>query len=92
MIPFAKAHACGNDFLLVTEEAAGGHDLAALTRQLCLRNTGVGADGVEYFRWTGERAGTIRLYNADGSVAEISGNGTRCVAAWMAEERGLEPG
>ncbi len=90
MIPFTKAHACGNDFLIVTEEAAAGHDPAALTRRLCDRHTGVGADGIEFFAWKNEsgpgpRSGRIRLYNADGSIAEISGNGTRCVAAWMAD-------
>ena len=92
MIPFSKAHACGNDFLIVTEEAAAHCDWAELTRRLCARNTGIGADGIEFFRWTGERAGRIRLHNADGSIAEISGNGTRCVAAWMARERGFQPG
>ena len=95
MIPFTKAHACGNDFLIVTEEAAqsaAGDDWAALTRRLCARNTGVGADGVEFFAWTGAKSGRIRLHNADGSLAEISGNGTRCVAAWMAEALGSQPG
>ncbi len=92
MIPFAKAHACGNDFLIVTEDAAAEHDWAELTRQLCARNTGIGADGVEFFAWTGPRSGRLRLHNADGSIAEISGNGTRCVAAWMAEERGFKAG
>ena len=84
MIPFTKAHACGNDFLIVAEDDARDHDLPELTRRLCARNTGVGADGVEFFRWTGLCAGHITLHNADGSHAEISGNGTRCVAAWMA--------
>jgi len=83
LIPFSKGHACGNDFLIVTEDAASGHDRAELSRTLCARNTGVGADGVEYFAWTGSKSGRIRLHNADGSIAEISGNGTRCVAAWM---------
>ena len=97
MIPFTKAHACGNDFLIVTEEAVAGHELAELTRRLCARNTGVGADGVEYFAWkiagpSKAGAGRIRLYNADGSIAEISGNGTRCVAAWMAEQLDLQSG
>jgi diaminopimelate epimerase len=84
LIPFTKSHACGNDFLIVTEDDARGHDPAELARRLCARNTGVGADGVEYFQWTGICAGRAALYNADGSTAEISGNGTRCVAAWMA--------
>ena len=92
MIPFTKAHACGNDFLIVTEEAAANHDRVNLTRRLCDRHTGIGADGIEFFAWTGERAGRIRLHNADGSIAEISGNGTRCVAAWMARESGFKPG
>ena len=97
MIPFTKAHACGNDFLIVTEEAAAGHDPAALTRRLCRRNTGIGADGVEFFAWENEsgpgpRSGRVRLHNADGSIAEISGNGTRCVAAWMAESLSSKPG
>ena len=92
MIPFTKAHACGNDFLIVTEEVAGGVDRAELTRQLCARNTGIGADGVEFFAWTGPRSGRIRLHNTDGSIAEISGNGTRCVAAWMAEALGSQAG
>ena len=92
MIEFTKAHACGNDFLIVTEEAAKGQDWAELTRRLCARNTGVGADGVEFFAWTGPQAGRIRLHNADGSIAEISGNGTRCVAAWMAATLDAQPG
>ncbi len=92
MIPFTKAHACGNDFLVVTEEAAAGQDWAALTRRLCARSTSVGADGIEFFRWTGPCSGAIRLHNADGSIAEISGNGTRCVAAWMAEALGAQAG
>jgi diaminopimelate epimerase len=92
LIPFTKAHACGNDFLIVVEEAAAGHDPAALTRRLCQRNTGIGADGIEFFTWTGPKTSRVRLYNADGSIAEISGNGTRCVAAWMAESLASPPG
>jgi diaminopimelate epimerase len=92
LIPFTKAHACGNDFLIVTEDAAAAYDWANLTRRLCARNTGIGADGIEFFAWTGPKSGRIRLHNADGSIAEISGNGTRCVAAWMALEHGFQPG
>jgi diaminopimelate epimerase len=93
LIPYTKAHACGNDFLIVPEDAAqSAGDLAALTRRLCARTTGIGADGVEYFTWTGKASGRIHLRNADGSTAEISGNGTRCVGAWMAAERNAQPG
>jgi diaminopimelate epimerase len=92
LISFTKAHACGNDFLVISEEAAAGCDWVELARRLCARNTGIGADGIEFFAWTGPRSGRIRLHNADGSIAEISGNGTRCVAAWMAEQRGAAEG
>ena len=92
MIPFTKAHACGNDFLIVTEDDAMGYNWADLARHLCSRNSGVGADGVEFFAWTGPKSGRIWLNNADGSIAEISGNGTRCVAAWMAHTLRSHPG
>ena len=93
MIRFIKAHACGNDFLIVERETSGSEaEERAAALALCARTTGVGADGIEYLEWTGDRSGRIRLYNADGSMAEISGNGTRCVAAWMAHSRQLEPG
>lgn len=78
---FAKAHACGNDFLIVE-----GPCDPELAKQLCERHTGIGADGVEFLETTGKLAGRIRLANADGSIAEISGNGTRCVAAWIAHK------
>lgn len=83
MVPFIKAHACGNDFLLISEEfAAGGH--AKLAQRLCQRNTGVGADGIEFLERRTGGTWFLRLFNADGSEAELSGNGTRCVAAWLA--------
>lgn len=92
MIPFVKAHACGNDFLVVQEKLSGLEPKDELTRRLCHRSQGVGADGVEFLTWEGGRRGAIRLHNADGSIAEISGNGTRCVAAWMAYETKAGPG
>src|ERR687897_3931730 len=79
-----KSHAFGNDFLLVDErEIAGVADLPALTRAVCERHRGIGADGLLIF---GDGAGgaTMRLLNADGSASEISGNGLRCLAAWLA--------
>jgi len=92
LIPFTKAHARGNDFLIVPEEAVAAQDRAQAARRLCARSTGVGADGVEFFAWSGKSSGRIRLHNADGSIAEISGNGTRCVAAWMAQQLGSKKG
>jgi diaminopimelate epimerase len=88
ILPFVKAHACGNDFLIM-EEAAAGRAHAALARRLCSRNTSVGADGIEFLERRPKGEFFLRLFNADGSEAELSGNGTRCVAAWLAESEGL---
>ncbi len=80
MIKFTKASACGNDFLIADGADAGG-EFAALTRHMCDRHNGVGADGVEWLFPDANADLAVRLFNADGSEAEISGNGTRCVAA-----------
>jgi diaminopimelate epimerase len=94
VIPFVKASACGNDFLLVeganVEDALAPAGLAGLTRRICDRHEGVGADGVEWMYPHATADLEIRLINADGSDAEISGNGTRCVAAYICAERGQE--
>jgi diaminopimelate epimerase len=90
-VPFVKATACGNDFLLIEGKHAL-EDAAALTRAICDRHNGVGADGVEWLYESTQPESAdlrIRLINADGSPAELSGNGTRCVAAWMVQERGI---
>jgi diaminopimelate epimerase len=86
-IPFTKASACGNDFLIVEGAYAFG-DLGALSRRLCDRHRGVGADGVEWLFPDADADARLRLFNADGSEAEISGNGTRCVAAEICSREG----
>jgi diaminopimelate epimerase len=88
-IEFVKAHACGNDFLIL-EEAAAGRAHAELARRLCSRNTGIGADGIEFLDRKANGEFFLRLFNADGSEAELSGNGTRCVAAWLAYSEGRQ--
>lgn len=90
-IPFTKASACGNDFLLIDGMHAPA-DIAEFTRRICDRHDGVGADGVEWlFPDPKHEAHTrARLFNADGSEAEISGNGTRCVAAFLTAEQGFQ--
>jgi diaminopimelate epimerase len=85
-IPFTKAHGARNDFLLTWErDAPGPGGRPAIARAICDRHAGVGADG-----WMlvsppsdAEADGAIQLYNSDGSMAEISGNGTRCAAAFL---------
>lgn len=90
-IPFTKASACGNTFLLIEGRSKGvSHetiDLSALSRQLCDQHRGIGADGVEWLFPDSDADIAARLINADGSEAEISGNGTRCVAAEICSRR-----
>ena len=91
-MPLVKAHAYGNDFLLVgTDALPRGVDVAGVARRVCHRHHGIGADGLMVMQQDGNELGT-RLWNADGSHSELSGNGLRCVGAWLARERGLESG
>lgn len=84
VVPFVKASACGNDFLLIDASIlAADQNHAELTRRMCDRHEGVGADGVEWMYPHPTADVEVRLINADGSCAEISGNGTRCVAAYI---------
>lgn len=84
MLPITKAHAYGNDFLYLDEAAAGG--TPRLARALCDRHTGIGADGLVVYRAT-TRGAIMRLFNADGSYSEVSGNGVRGLAAVLVEDR-----
>jgi len=91
-IRLVKAQALGNDFLLAPGLADGHRQsLSDLARRACDRHHGVGADGLMVIDEHAEGVNT-RLWNADGSVAEVSGNGVRCAAAWLARARALTPG
>ncbi len=86
-ISFTKAHGTRNDFLMTWASEGPANGLERAARAICDRHTGIGADG-----WLLVTAGAgeeyhaaIRLFNADGSRAEISGNGTRCAAAFLLE-------
>lgn len=83
-----KAHAFGNDFVLVESRAVqGAKNLPALAKAICARHRGIGADGLIVYSTTPSGA-SMRLLNADGSHSEISGNGVRCLGAWIASQRG----
>jgi len=75
-IPFTKASACGNDFLIIEDAAVSGH-LGAISRRLCDRHNGIGADGVEWLFPDPGPAVRAQLFTSDGSEGEVSGNGTR---------------
>ena len=89
-IPFSKLNGSGNDFLLVDNRdgVMDGADFPEFVRKVCDRKRSIGADGMIFlerdrsadFRW--------RFHNADGSVAEMCGNGGRC-AARFAAKRGI---
>jgi len=89
VVPFVKASACGNDFLIIDGMYAPA-DIVAFSRRICERHEGVGADGVEWLFPAQDADARARLFNADGSEAEISGNGTRCVAAYLCAEQTKE--
>jgi diaminopimelate epimerase len=82
MINFAKAHAYGNDFLYVPRSEIGGIAEAAFACEVCDRHAGVGADGLIVYQPTPSGA-SMTLWNADGSRAEVSGNGVRALAALL---------
>jgi diaminopimelate epimerase len=86
VVPFVKASACGNDFLIVDGMYMPA-DIVNFSKRICDRHNGVGADGVEWLFPVKDADIRARLFNADGTEAEISGNGTRCVAAYLCSDQ-----
>src|SRR5262249_4850949 len=86
MIPFVKTHALGNDFILVEKTPAIPADYSALGRRICDRNFGIGADGLILWKREGDTF-KVQIINQDGSEAECSGNGLRCMAAYLFQSR-----
>jgi len=81
---FEKMHGLGNDFLVVDDREQQPIDWPALARRVCVRHTGVGADGILLIQGSDVADLRMRLINADGSEAEMCGNGIRCVAEYVA--------
>jgi diaminopimelate epimerase len=82
LLKLIKAHAYGNDFLIAPGDPGAGVDAAKLARSVCDRHRGVGADGLMLVtRHPG--GASMKLLNADGSPSEVSGNGVRCIGAWL---------
>ena len=84
MIDFVKTHALGNDFILVESAAIPEERYPAFTEAICHRYFGIGADGVIFWKQSAEIF-DLRIFNRDGSEAELSGNGVRCAAAYLIE-------
>jgi diaminopimelate epimerase len=90
-VRFTKAHAYGNDFIYLRADAVGAAPLDALARELCDRHTGIGGDGLIVYDPTPDGA-SMRLFNADGSRAEVSGNGVRALGAILLRHGGASGG
>ncbi|MBI4443226.1 MAG: diaminopimelate epimerase [Acidobacteria bacterium] len=86
-IPFTKAQGAGNDFLLLQSTPEVPLPSPQLVQHLCDRRFGVGADGVLFLTIPAdpEVDADLRIFNSDGGEAEISGNGTRCAAAYLVQ-------
>ena len=80
-IPFVKMVGAGNDFIVIEPQA--NLDYVKFTQQICPRQTGLGADGVLILEKSKTSDYRMRIINADGSEAEMCGNGARCMAAYI---------
>ncbi|MBM3803617.1 MAG: diaminopimelate epimerase [Acidimicrobiia bacterium] len=90
MMRFSKLEGLGNDFIVVNAEAASETTVPGLARRICDRHYGVGADGLLVYSKEDSAGGadfSMRIFNADGGEAELSGNGLRCLAAFLLAER-----
>jgi len=90
---FFKVHSLGNDFLIVDEtETKGLANISNLAWRICDRHTGVGADGLLLISVKDRAKGHVkfRIFNADGTEAEISGNGLRCAAACLYQQKKID--
>ena len=90
MIEFIKMQGTGNDFVVVDNRDGRIADPAAFARTVCPRGTAVGADGVLLLETAPTEHARMRIINADGSEAEMCGNGARCFARF-AHEIGAAP-
>ena len=88
-LTFTKMHAMGNDFIIL-DRLVGGEmpDFGEIARKLCLRHFSVGADGLVAILKSKVSDAKMRIFNADGSEAQMCGNAARCVGKWL-YERGV---
>jgi len=82
---FSKLQATGNDFILVDARAREG-EWSKLARAICDRHFGIGADGLILVQDSARADLKMRIFNSDGSEAEVSGNGLRCFARYAIEK------
>ena len=89
-IKFVKMHGLGNDFIIMEDAGLGDEDYSALAKELCLRRWSVGGDGLVVLQDSTEAEIRMRIFNPDGSEAEMCGNALGCVASYYHEREGKE--
>ncbi len=82
-ITFVKTVASGNDFVIVENLQKDSYNLPGLAREICNRKFGIGADGLLILKKSKKADIRMRIFNADGSEAQMCGNGARCTALYM---------
>ncbi len=83
---FTKLEGLGNDFIVMPSRELEGRDFTTLAQRMCNRHFGVGADGLILYQPSNEAVNAefmMRIFNADGTEAELSGNGLRCLGAHL---------
>ena len=84
---FSKMHGAGNDFVMVDARRESSEDWSRLAVDVCDRHFGIGADGLILIDGDNDRGLEMKMYNPDGSIGEMCGNGIRCFARFL-HERG----
>ncbi|HEX9543616.1 MAG TPA: hypothetical protein VF955_00420, partial [Pyrinomonadaceae bacterium] len=87
---FIKFHGFGNDYIVVdANQFSDSNGLGEFARRICNRHYGAGADGIAVVSPSQDQAADfqVRIFNPDGSEAALSGNGTRCAAAYLYHQR-----
>ncbi|WAA11049.1 diaminopimelate epimerase [Fervidibacillus albus] len=91
-IPFKKVHGSKNDFLLIDENevlnSLNHSKRKQLAQSLCDRTNGIGGDGILFIQKSDHCDGKMEIYNADGTVASMCGNGLRCAGRYIMEKTG----
>jgi len=87
-LDFVKLHGAGNDFVFVDLRADPGRMTRERARELCHRSFGIGADGVLVLTADGEGVPRMTIYNSDGSIPEMCGNGLRCFVKALVDHCG----
>lgn len=82
-VSVTKMHGARNDFVILDSRAQRIDDLPSFARWICDRHVGIGADGVIAIEAAAHADARMRVFNTDGSEAEMCGNGVRCAALWL---------